>query len=200
MSLNTKCYWSLLKTFLNNKKIPSIPPLYHDDKFVCGFKEKSKIFNYFAQQCSVINNNITVPERILYRTDASLAKVVSTTDDIANIIKNLDSDKSLSHDNISIRMLKICGESICKPLEIIFRSCLNYGKSLEEWKKANVAPAFKKGDKQCVKNDRPISLLPICSKIFERIVYNNTYNYLIDNNLISQNSQVLNVEILALTN
>ena len=98
-SINTKCYWSLLKKFLNNKKIPCIPPLYHDDKFVCGFKEKSKIFNnYFAQQCSVINNNSTVPERILYRADASLAKIVFTTDDIANIIKNLDSSKSHGHD------------------------------------------------------------------------------------------------------
>ena len=75
-SINTECYWSLLKTFLNNKKIPCVPPLYHDDKFVCDFKEKSKIFNnYFAQQWSMINNNSTVPERILYRRDASLAKV-----------------------------------------------------------------------------------------------------------------------------
>ena len=73
-SINTECSWSLLKTFLNSKKIPCIPPLYHDDKFVCDFKEKNKIFNnYFAQQCSVVNNNSTVPERILYRTDASLA-------------------------------------------------------------------------------------------------------------------------------
>ena len=38
-----------------------------------------------------------------------------------------------------------------------------------------------------VKNYCPLSLLPICSKIFERIIYNNTYNYLIDNNLILQN-------------
>ena len=51
-------------------------------------KKKLKIFNnYFAQQCSVINNNSIVPERILYRTDASLAKVVLTTYNIANIIK-----------------------------------------------------------------------------------------------------------------
>ena len=65
-SINTKFYWSLLKIFLNNKKIPCIPPLYHDDKFVCNFNEKSEIFNnYFAQQCSVINSNSTVPERIL---------------------------------------------------------------------------------------------------------------------------------------
>ena len=77
--------------------------------------------------------------------------------------------------------------SICKSLEIIFRAYLNHGKFPEEWKKANVVPVFKKGDKQCVKNYRPVSLLPICSKIFERIIYNNTYNYLVDNNLISQN-------------
>ena len=185
-SINTKCYWSLLETVLNNKKILYIPPLYHDDKFVCDFKEKRKIFNdYFAQQCPVINNNSTVPERILYRTDASLAKIVFTTNDIANIIKNLDSNKSHGHDNASLRMLKVCGVSICKPLETIFRTCLIHGKFPEEWKKANVVPVLKKGDKQCVKNYRSVSLLPSSSKIFERVIYNNTYNYLINNNLIS---------------
>ena len=46
---------------------------------------------------------------------------------------------------------------------------------------------LKKGNKQFVKNYCPVSLLPICSKIFERIIYTNTYNYLIDNSLISQN-------------
>ena len=60
------------------------------------------------------------------------------------------------------------------------------GKFTEELKKANVVPAFKKGDKHCAKNYLSVSLLPICSKIFERIIYN-TYNYLVDNNLISQN-------------
>ena len=56
--------------------------------------------------------------------------------------------QSLGHDNISIQMLKICGVSIWKPLEIVFRSCLNHGKSPEEWKKANVVLVLKKGDKQ----------------------------------------------------
>ena len=83
-------------------------PLYHDDKFVRNFKEKSKIFNnYFVQQCLVINNNSTVPELILYQTAASFFKIVFTTEDIVNIIKNLDLNKSHGHDNISIWMLKI---------------------------------------------------------------------------------------------
>ena len=172
--------------------------MYHNGKFVCDFKEKSKIFNYyFAQSCSVINSNSTVSERIFYRTDASLAKIVFIIDNIADIIKNLDSNKSHCLDNITIHMLKICGVLICKLLEIILRTFLNHGKFLEEWKKTNVVPVFKKDDKQCVKNYRPISLLPICSKIFERTKYNNTCNFFIDNNLILH---VLKVETLALTN
>ena len=71
-------------------------------------------------------------------------------------------------------MLKICGVSICKHLETILRFCLNHCKF----------PVFKKDDKQCVKNYRSVSLLPICGKIFERIIYNNAYNYLIHNNLV----------------
>ena len=55
------------------------------------------------------------------------------------------------------------------------------------WKLANVIPIFKKGGKQLIKNYRPISLLPICGKIFEKIIFNNLYNYLNTNNLITKN-------------
>ena len=46
---------------------------------------------------------------------------------------------------------------------------------------------FKKGDKQSTKNYRPISLLPICGKMFEKIIFNNLYLYLNSNNLITKN-------------
>ena len=48
-------------------------------------------------------------------------------------------------------------------------------------------PIFKKGDKQLIKNYRPISLLPICGKILEKIIFNNLYSYLNANNLITNN-------------
>ena len=54
-------------------------------------------------------------------------------------------------------------------------------------KKRNVVPVHKKGDKQILKNYRPVSLLPICGKIFERLIYNNLFEYFIENDLISQN-------------
>ena len=48
--INPKCYWSILRSFLNNKKIPCIPPLIHN-QFVVDFKEKGELFNsFFAKQ------------------------------------------------------------------------------------------------------------------------------------------------------
>ena len=46
---SSKAYWPLLKIFLNNKKIPIIPPLYHKNEFVIGFKKKAELFNSFLQ-------------------------------------------------------------------------------------------------------------------------------------------------------
>ena len=56
-----------------------------------------------------------------------------------------------------------------------------------EWKMANVVPVYKKNDKQNIQNYRPVSLLPIFGKIFERIIYNEMYPFFILNELISPN-------------
>ena len=56
-----------------------------------------------------------------------------------------------------------------------------------EWKKANVVPIHKKGDKQTLKNYRPVSLLPIWGKIFERLIYNEMFGFFLDKGLISAN-------------
>ena len=47
--------------------------------------------------------------------------------------------------------------------------------------------SIKKDDKQMLRNYRPVSLLPICGKIFERLMYNNLYEFFIKNDLISSN-------------
>ena len=88
---------------------------------------------------------------------------------------------------ISIRILKICGKSICKPLELIFKTCLRNGRFPLEWNKANVVPIHKKGDKQTIKNYRPVSLLPTCGKIFEPLLYDTMFDFFSKNNLLSPN-------------
>ena len=82
---------------------------------------------------------------------------------------------------------KICSDLILKPLELIFKSCLENGKFPIEWKKANVVPVHKKNNKQLKGNYRPISLLPVCGKILERLIYNKMFEFFTDNELISRN-------------
>ena len=48
-------------------------------------------------------------------------------------------------------MMKLCGDSICRPLKVIFNDWLNEGKFLPELKNGKIVPVHEKGDKQCLK-------------------------------------------------
>ena len=84
-------------------------------------------------------------------------------------------------------MLKICGDSICVPLDMIFKQALLTGVFPSEWKKGNIVPIHKKGDKQNITNYQLVSLLSICGKILGRLIFNKMFIYLSANNLISKN-------------
>ena len=85
-------------------------------------------------------------------------------------------------------MVKICDDSICKPLKLIFHSCLESGKFPSEWKKASVVPIHKTGThKQIIKNYRPISLLPITGKIIEGLQYDRMFEFFTEKKLMSDN-------------
>ena len=111
-------------------------------------------------------------------SDNSLCSVRFSTEGILKIINNLDSDKAHSSEDISVRILKLCGSSVWRPLQIICRSCLGVEKS-------NVVPVHKKNDKQLVKKYCPISLLPVCGKSVECVLYNSLFNFLNQNYLTS---------------
>ena len=100
-------------------------------------------------------------------------------------------------------MLLLCDESVISPLQIIFTNILSTFIYPDIWKLANAIPIFKKGDKQLIKNYKPISLLPICGKIFEKIIFNSLYAYLNNNNnnnLITKNQSGFVLAILQPTN
>ena len=88
---------------------------------------------------------------------------------------------------IGVRMVKICDDSICKPLKLFFQSSLEGGKFPSTWVKANVVLVHKKGDKQILRKYRPVLLLPITGKIFARLLYDRMFEFFIENNLISDN-------------
>ena len=180
-----KTYWSILKRFLNKIKIPAIPPLLVNGDFETDFKKKAGIFNiFFANQCSTISNSSVVPDHS-YNTNKRLTDITFSLCDLSKIIKNLNPNKAHGHDNISIKMIQLCGDSILPPLKIIFESAINASIFPDLWKKGNIIPVHKKESKNLVKNYRPISLLPIFGKIFEKVIYNNLFKYFQDNKFLS---------------
>ena len=89
---------------------------------------------------------------------------------ICNALRELNPNKSKDPDNIGGLLLKDCAQSISYPLSILFNISFRTGSLPTEWKMANIVPVYKKGDKNCIENYRPISLTCIVSKIFEKCI------------------------------
>ena len=100
-------------------------------------------------------------------------------------IKILNVNKAYGPDGLSPRFIKMSGQSLVKPLTKIFNMSLENGIFPSNWKKANVLPLHKKSSKQSADNYRPVSLLCILGKIFERIMFKHVYNHLHENKLLS---------------
>ena len=182
-----KNYWKIIHRVMNKCRAPKIPPILKNGTFVLNCAEKAKLFNdHFSNQCTLILNNSVLPD-FHYLTETRISSVHITNNEILTLIRNLNPNKASGSDGISGMMLSICDESVVLPLKIIFQNILDTSIYPDMWKLANVTPIFKKEDKQLVKNYRPISLLPICGKLFEKIVFNSLYNYLNSNNLITNN-------------
>ena len=199
---SSKTYWSIMKTFFNGKKVPVIPPLLFNGAFVTDFEEKVKIFNYFfAKQCTLVSNNSVLPSEFTYMTEERIQSITFSESDVIKIIRTLDVNKAHGHDNISVRMIKLCINSVAHPLTLIFQNSMTASTFPTQWKRANIVPIPRKNDKQIVSNYRPVSLPPICSKVFEKLIFNELFKFFEDNNLLSkhQSDDSCIYQLLAIT-
>ena len=132
------------------------------------YGKRANHFNeYSASKCTPLNKGSTVPHSLSNAPTVVLSSFQFNDQDILKIIRVLHVNKAHSCDDISIRMIKICDQSIFKPLSMIYQNCLNTGTFPDIWKKSNVIPVNKRGDKQVVNNYRPVSLLPVCRKTWK---------------------------------
>ena len=144
----------------------NIPPILLNGVFITNFQNKADLFNeFFVQQCSILQNGSVLPH-IDYKTNVRKFSVSINEAKIISIIRKLSPNKAHGCDNISIRMLKICDTVIARPIKIIYEKCTETDRFPLLWKKANIVPTHKRNSRQIMKNYRPISLLPICGKIF----------------------------------
>ena len=97
----------------------------------------------------------------------------------------LKRNKATGIDQLPPNMLKDCSEEISGPLASIINLSLNTHTVPTLWKSAKISPVFKSGNPDLVENYRPISILPILSKLLERTVHDQLYNFFEDNNILS---------------
>ena len=154
----------------------------------CSYKDaiENKLI-WITHLLHLVIRMLSVLLTFTFFTDKRINYVTMDDDQIISLIRKIDPKKATGSDGISGQMLLLCDESVILPLQIIFTNILSTSTYPDMWKIANVTPIFKKGDKQLITNYRPISLLPICGKILEKIIFNNLYAYLHTNNLISKN-------------
>lgn len=108
-------------------------------------------------------------------------------DGILKLVNNLKENKATGPDGLSCRVLKECSEILSCFLYVLFENSLSSGCLPSEWKRAHVVPPHKSGPKNRVDNYRPISLLCVCSKILEHIIYSNLFKHLGINNFLNPN-------------
>ena len=90
-----------------------------------------------------------------------------------------------SLDNISSYFLKLALPYINKSLACMFNKSMEERKFHALWKTARVIPIFKDGDKNAKENYRPISVLPVVSWFFERLVHSQLYQHLNTNDILA---------------
>ena len=119
-----------MKTFVNVKKTPIIPPLlsyYYpvNNNLIYNFGEKTNIFNdLFVQQCQPIANNSILPTNQIFYTQNRLWDFDIDCGKILKLINDLNPHKAHGHDGISIQMVKLFNLAITKPLSVIYENCL----------------------------------------------------------------------------
>ena len=109
-----------------------------------------------------------------------------TTNEIIEIIDASKNNSSNGYDEIDISVVKRVSHILCYPLCKIFNSSLSKGIFPEKLKIAKVVPVFKNGSTDTLNNYRPISVLPVFSKILERCLYNRLLEFLNQCDIISK--------------
>ena len=110
-----------------------------------------------------------------------------TVDEILRLIKDINTRKAPGPDLISGYLLKGTIDSIAPILAKLFNDCIDEGVFPDSLKIAEVIPLHKEGKKDIATNYRPISLLPIISKLFETVISNRLIPFFEKHNILAQN-------------
>ena len=130
---------------------------------------------------SFLNSPNTHGDYLTSPTSNTMALYPTTPHEVNNIISNLNNNTSYGYDSITSSVVKLAAPCICGPLSYIINYSFDTGLFPDMLKIGKICPIFKNGDKKLITNYRPISLLPVFSKIYKRAIYTRLDSFLTAN-------------------
>ena len=176
--LGSRNFMQIANTVLNKAK-SVIPPLFNGPEVLSTASDKAKLFaKNFSKNSNFADSGISLPV-FPSRTNLKLHNISITLKMVKKVIMNLDSSKASDPDCIPVVVLKNCEPELSYILAKLFNNCLKESCFPDYWKVSSVVPVFKNaGERSTAKNYRPISLLSVVSKVFEKLVNNRIVGHL----------------------
>ena len=184
--------WRAINTLLGRKsKVTGVRELNVDENTITDPHTISETFNnHFSTVGFKISNSVpyttTPPETFVKQSDTSFEFSTVAPSVIENMLSRLSVRKASGLDKISADILRHAAPVISGPLSIIFNQSIQTSVFPDRWKNAKVFPVHKGNAKDDPNNYRPISVLPVVAKVFEKLIYDQVYYYLNENNILSQ--------------
>ena len=190
-----KKLWKLIKGLTNgsDSSCDSIKRLKSEDGFLTDKKDiADKLNSFFVNQPKDLLDAQNIGEDVtpssnheIIQSKNGLKIPYITNKRVAEIILSIPAHKATGDDGISAKLLRITASAITSPLCRLINHCLDTATFPSMWKVAKVTPIFKKqGSKDDKSNYRPISILPVLSKVFEKHICESLYIHLKNNNML----------------
>lgn len=175
---NPRAFWSFIKSKNQSNSYPSV--LHYGNRSsdqgdeICNFFGEYFHSNFLeSSQQDIIQDDFSCSLDVEPATDINTIEVID--ENVYNLIKSLDLNKSAGPDSIPAIFIVKCAKSLTLPLSLIYRRSLMEGIVPSIWKKAFVTPIHKKGSRNMIENYRPISKLCLFAKVLEKLVYSQLY-------------------------
>ncbi|NRB81915.1 MAG: hypothetical protein HRU38_25205, partial [Saccharospirillaceae bacterium] len=183
-----KC-WKVLNEMRNKKRSVSFPNYIQFNRELIADRRiiVNKFNEYFVNIAKNLNDSKSQSDFKDYkvfmknRIEHTIFLSEIESNEIDSIINELNPNKS---SDMSPRVLKLFRGKLSPTLATLFNNCMYSGVFPDPLKIARVIPLYKSGDRNDITNYRPISLLPVISKIFEKLIHSRLISFLDKHNVI----------------
>lgn len=178
---NPKQFWKYINP--NNRK-PLL--LYDNDNNRVPDHKVSEVLNSVFSSVFTSELNTDLPD-CPYLNNPTMPDITIEAHGITKLIESLKLTSSAGIDGINSKMLKNTAHISSVFLCHIFQQSLSSGVVPQDWKIGKIIPVPKKGSSSSCHNYRPISLISVCSKLMEHIIYSHIVNFLTSANFFNPN-------------